>query len=363
LQKISISGGSAFKICDIDNPFGISWASESLFIGSAKGVLRVSDKGGTPEVIIPVKENEIAHGPQLLPDGRSVLFTLVNTANDGTFSWDTAAIVAQAPGAREPKTLVRGGVDARFVGTGHVVYAVGGVLFAEPFDDRSIDVIGGRSSVVEGVARATQGGQTGSAQFAVSASGSLMYVPGPATAGQPGYDIALVDRKGAVERIKLPPRVYQSPRFSSDGKQLAFNTADGPASHIWVYDLAGLHAPRQLTFDGNNRFPIWTSDGQRIAFQSDREGDAGIFWLKADGKSGRADRLTKAAPGETQVPESWSPDGNTLLFSSRVQAGQYLLRTLAVPDKKISPFDDIRSNGELNSTFSPDGQWIAYAAR
>jgi eukaryotic-like serine/threonine-protein kinase len=361
LNKMSISGGAAIKLCDVENPSGISWASDSLYFGGSKGVQRVSDQGGSaPELIIPVKESEIAHGPQLLPGGRSVLFTLATAT--GPDRWDKAQIVVQTPGSTERKTLIRGGADARYIATGHLVYALGGALFAEPFDVRRLEALGGPISVVEGVGR-SQSGQTGSAQVAVATTGALMYVPGPATMGPPGYYIALVDRNGAINRIKLPPRAYQAPRFSPSGQQLAYDIDDGPAANIWVYDLAGNHDPRQLTFEGSNRFPIWTHDGQRLAFQSDREGDAGIFWQQADGNSGRPDRLTKAKPGEAHIPESWSRDGDTLLFSSRTRDGQFLLSAFTLHDKKIAPFDDVRSSAVLNSAFSPDGRWIAYAAQ
>src|SRR5262245_39413673 len=358
LRKVAISGSAPIKICDVVNiPFGLSWASGSLFFGCGQGVLRVSDNGGTPEVIIPVEANEIAHGPQLLPDGRSVLFTLANgTAPD---RWDKAQIVVQAPGSTERTTIIKGGADARFVGTGHLLYALGGGLFAEPFDVRGLQTLGGPVSVLDGVERA-QGRTTGSAQFAVSQSGTLIYVPGPAAEGQPGYDVALLDRNGSVDRIKLPPRAYESPRFSPDGQQLAVGIEDGSVANIWVYDLGGDHAIRQLTFEGNNGFPTWTRDGRRIAFQSDRAGDAGIFWQRADG-NGPAERLTTADKGESHIPDSWSRDGDILLFSSRTETRQFVLRTFTLHDRKSAPFDDVRSSGELNSTFSPDGRWVAYA--
>ena len=358
LRKVAISGGAPIKICDdVDLPFGLSWASGSLFFGGRQGVLRVSDGGGTPEVIIPVKGDELAHGPQLLPDGRSVLFTLATATASN--QWDKALIVVQTPGSTERTTIIKGGADARYVGTGHLVYALGSGLFAEPFDIGRLQTLGGPVSVVDGVERA-QGGTTGSAQFAVSQSGTLIYVPGPATVGQPGYDVALLDRNGTVDRIKLPSRVYQSPRFSPDGQQLALGIEGGPGANIWVYDLGGNQAIRQLTFEGNNRFPIWSRDGQRIVFQSDRAGDAAIFWQRADG-NGPAERLTKAENGEAHIPDSWSRDGDTLLFNSRTEKGQFFLRTFTLHDRKTAPFDDVRSNGELNSMFSPDGRWVTYA--
>jgi Tol biopolymer transport system component len=84
---------------------------------------------------------------------------------------------------------------------------------------------------------------------------------------------------------------------------------------VWIYDLAGTSSMRRLTFAGRNRFPIWTSGGQRIAFQSDREGDLAIFWQAADG-TGTAERLTKPEVGASHIPESWSAKSEQFLFSA-----------------------------------------------
>src|SRR5207249_4414905 len=140
------------------------------------GIMRVSANGGKPEVIVTAKANERAHGPQMLPDGKTVLFTLA-VGITGSERWDKAQIVAQSLKTGERKTLVEGGSDARYLPTGHLVYALGGVLFAIPFDAARLQVSGGPVPIIEGVRRA--GGGTGTAHFSVSPTGSLVYIPGP----------------------------------------------------------------------------------------------------------------------------------------------------------------------------------------
>ena len=105
-----------------DQPFGISWDSNGIVFGQGgKGIMRVAANGGTPEVLVPVKDGEQAHGPQLLPGGEAVLFTLATgTALE---RWDKATIVTQVLRTGERKTLVNGGSDARYLPTGHLVYA------------------------------------------------------------------------------------------------------------------------------------------------------------------------------------------------------------------------------------------------
>jgi Tol biopolymer transport system component len=125
---------------------------------------------------------------------------------------------------------------------------------------------------------------------------------------------------------------------------------------------------RRLTLGGKNRYPVWSPDGQRIAFQSDRDGDPAIFWQRADG-TGTPERLSKPEQGTAHVPESWSPDGKWLLLSAtkesdgRSVAASVVSMMLSLDDRKALPFDDVRSNQPINAAFSPDGKWIAYTTR
>jgi Tol biopolymer transport system component len=354
LKRVAVSGGAPVTICPASAPFGVSWGTDGILYGQGRGgILRTSANGGTPEQIVAVKADEVAHGPQMLPGGETVLFTLATGTSDDR--WDKASIVAQSLKSGERTTLVTGGSDGRYLPTGHLVYALSGALFAVPFDVIRLATTGGPVSSVEGVRRA--GNNTATAQFSVSSGGSLIYVPGPASTTFAHLDLALIDRTGAVQRLKLSPTTYLYPRISPDGGRVAVQTDDGKESSIAIYDLSGVSPIRRLTFGGNNRFPMWSPDGQRVVFQSDREGDNGIFWQRADG-SGPAERITKADEGTSHIPESW-PKGDRFSFSV-VKAAQVSLWTYSMRDKKAAPFDAVRSLVLPNSAFSPDGRWLAY---
>jgi eukaryotic-like serine/threonine-protein kinase len=238
------------------------------------------------------------------------------------------------------------------------VYAQSGVLFATPFDPARLSTGGAPVPILEGVRRG-EGGQTGVAHFSVADTGSLVYVPGPVSNTSAPGDLALIDRSGGVEKLKVPSGAYETPRVSPDGKRIALGIDDGRRANIWIYDLSSASSIRQLTFGGRNRFPVWTADGQRVAFQSDREGDLGIFWQRVDGTD-TAQRLTKPDRGVSHIPESWSRTGDRFLFGAST-GSSFSLWTFSVPAQKAEPFSQGRSVFPLNAVFSPDGRWVAYA--
>ncbi|OFW29070.1 MAG: hypothetical protein A3H97_15870 [Acidobacteria bacterium RIFCSPLOWO2_02_FULL_65_29] len=142
---------------------------------------------------------------------------------------------------------------------------------------------------------------------------------------------------------------------------MAVHTDDGKEVVVWIYDLAGTTSMRRLTFGGANRFPLWSRDGQRIVFQSDREGDGGLFWQRADG-SGAVDRLTRPEEKKTHAPDSWSPDGKTLTFTVRYGGGNdnSLWSVSIERDAKPKTLIDTPSSTQDSSSVSPDGGWVAY---
>jgi Tol biopolymer transport system component len=357
VKEIAASGGAAVTICQVDGAprvLGMTWDAGGIVFGHAKGIMRVSANGGQPQVLVTAKDGELVYGPQVLPGGEWVLFTVATAAT--TEAWDKAQIVVQSLKSSERKTLFSGGSDARYLPTGHLVYALGGVLFAVPFDLRRLAVTGGPVAIVEGVKRSS--GISGIAHFSVSSTGALVFVPGPASPSTLG--LALVDRNGAVQPLQLPPGPYEYPRLSPDGKRIAFGTDDGKAAIVWIYDVERGGSSRQLTVGGRNRVPVWSGDGERVAFQSDRDGDLGLFWQRADGTT-TAERLTKPDKDTAHVPESWSPDGKTLLFSV-AKGSSYTVAALSLTDKKWTPVAGIQSPFPPSATFSADGRWVAYSA-
>jgi Tol biopolymer transport system component len=193
-------------------------------------------------------------------------------------------------------------------------------------------------------------------------------VPGPSVVASSQRDLALLDLNGGASPLKLRPAPYEHPRLSPDETRVAFDSDTGTEAIVWIYDLSGATAMRRLTLVGRNRFPVWSPDGRQVAFQSDREGDLGIFRQRADG-TGTAERVTKADPGTSHVPQSWSPDGRYLLYDRVTDSamnrgggggGRRSLMILRVADKTSMPFGDVRSAAATSAIFSPDGQWVAY---
>jgi len=357
IKRISVSGGAAVTVCEATRPFGMSWQGDMIVFGQGRaGISRVPASGGNPEVLVRVNDGELAHGPQILPGGQGVLFTLATgTGND---RWDKAQIVVQRLPSGERKTLIQGGSDARYVPTGHLVYALGNVLLAVPFDPGRLEVRGGAVAIVQGVRRADSPEvNSGAAHVGLSNTGSLVYVPGLDSTTGAGT-LALLDRKGNIEALKLSPGLYETPRVSPDGKRIAYSNAVGSEHAVFVHELSGSSSPRRLTFGGRNRFPVWSSDSVRLAFQSDRDGDLAIFLQRADGTTA-AERLTKPDAGISHIPESWSPSGDTLLFSAQKDT-IFSSWAFSLRDRKAEPFGGVQSTSVPDAVFSPDGQWVAY---
>ena len=356
LKRIAISGGAPVTLATVAASFGASWGADDMMVyGQPDGIWQVSASGGTPVRIVEAEEGEAVFGPQILPGGAWVVFTVTTATGRGR--WDEGHIVAASLESGERKVLWDGGSDARYVPTGHLVYALADDLFAVPFDVDRLEVTGGAVSTVEGVQR-SRTGSTGTAQYAVSDDGSLVYVfrgvvgPAPNT-------LALVDRNGVVDRLNVPPNFYTHPRLSPDGNRLAVEARSDEGSDIWVYDLSGDTAIRRLTQEGNDTSPIWTPDGERVTFASNRDGTQSIYWQAADGR-GVAERLTEAE--RPQSPESWSPDGRTLSIRGG-QSPDMSLWTWSL-DGGTEPelFVDIPGVNQSDSVFSPNGQWLGYAS-
>jgi eukaryotic-like serine/threonine-protein kinase len=360
VKRIAVGGGAAVTICSADRPYGMTWDSASgIVLGQGgKGILDCSPNGGTPRQLATVKEGEQAHGPQMLPGGKALLFTIAKTV-DGAARWDKAQVVVQTMPSGARKTIINGGTGARYLPTGHLLYALGGIVFAVRFDPVQQVVLSEPVPVVEGVRRSGSSG-IATIHLDMSGTGTLLYIPGPAGTTTTERALALADRAGVLTRLAVPPGPYVHVRASRDGGRLAIGSDDGKEAIVWIYEIAGTRTARRLTFGGQNRYPIWSPDGQRLAFQSDREGDLAIFWQRADGTTA-AERLTKPDKGTAHVPESWSPDGKTLLFSE-AKGSSYSLEALSLPDKRVAPYGAVQSAEPIGSVFSPDGRWIAYSS-
>jgi Tol biopolymer transport system component len=348
LKKINVHGGAPVALCDA-YPYGVSWGTDNTIIyGQASGgIIRISGNGGTPESLVAAKSGVLQY-PQILPDGNSVLCTAIIPQ---------PRIVVHSLKSGACKELFAG-IAARYVATGHIVYGLpnNNNLFAVPFDLDRLEVTGGAVPVVEGVISPLH--------YAVSDSGTLVYIPGTAGAVTLNrYTLVWVDRNGKEEPLSAVPNDYRTPRISPDGTKLALTVYAGDKPDVWVWDMVRETMTR-LTFDGNSLYPLWTHDGRRIAFarasvQSALSAD--IYWKSADG-TGEEEKL-RSVPGRALLPWSWSNDGNTLaLFELDIAGGTYDIGTLSM--KGSHEWKPLLNQKyiEFQPKVSPDGKWMAYAS-
>jgi len=345
LKRITISGGAPVVIIPdlTTNLRGVSWEADgTILFGQPEGIFRVSANGGTPKLIIPTDADEQVYGPRLLPDGDSVLYS-VGPQSD----WDAAEIVVQSLSTGERKVLVEGGNDARYLPTGHLVYALEDSLFAVSFDPNNLTISGGAVPVVQGIMRASGPGQTGVAHYGVSEDGTLIYVRGGAAAGE--TTLAWVDRQGREEAISAAPSIYVYPRISPDGTRVALDDRNAPDNDLWVWDFVGETRTR-LTIGESGVYPVWTPDNERIAYSR----NDGIYW-KAANNTGTPERLM-AGDGQ---PYFFSPSGTELVFRSGSSGpGDIDMIAIGGDTEPVSLIQE--PSNERNAELSPDGLWMAY---
>jgi serine/threonine-protein kinase len=351
LKKVSLDGGPAAVLAD-GSPFGgASWSGQGTLAFQAKQALQqVSQEGGTPQPLTQAAKANIFHRwPQFLPGGTAVLFS----GSQVQAAWTNADVSVQRVGGGEPTTLARGATQPRYAATGHLLYAQGGTLMAAPLDVSRLVVTGPAVRGLEGVMQSTG---TGSAQYSVSTTGTLVYVAG----GMVGTDarLAWVRRDGEEQLLPAPPRMYQFPRVAPDGRRIAVSIAD-QESQIWVYD-ASRDTLNRLTFEGNaNQLMVWSPDGRRIAFRSYREGHFNLSMQAGDGSSAVE---SLSSPSENNVaPSSFSPDGQLLAFMEQTPETWRDIWVLNLADRKALPFLKT-PNEESAPRFSPNGQWLAYSS-
>jgi eukaryotic-like serine/threonine-protein kinase len=362
LKRVSVSGGSAVVICAATNPFGVSWETDNtILFGQPNGIMRVSANGGTPELVIPAKQGEQVYGPQLLRDGDSVLFSV--TTASGLNRWDQAQIVVQSLSTGERTVVLQGGSDARYVPTGHLVYALGEALFAIGFDVGRLEVRGGPVSIVEGVARSGNPAlNTGTAHYDVSDTGTLVYVEAGAGGGfrtnaSPLSTLVWVDRKGSEESLLALPRRYLYPRLSPDGTRLALDMRE-QEQDIWTWDVSRRTMTR-VTFDAQlDALPVWSPDGRRLVWASQRGGASLNLYSQAADGTGTVERLTESP--NIHRATGFTPDGTRLIISEISPESLTDVAMLSLEgDRAVMPLVRTMFN-ERNGEISPDGRWLAY---
>jgi serine/threonine-protein kinase len=381
LKKVSVTGGATIPLCETQIARGGTWSDDDqiYFTPSASvntRIMRVSAAGGTPVPAAALSANATSQRwPQALPGNAGLLFT--EHSSTGAFDGANIVVVPLEDSGGAPKVVVRGGYFGRYVAApkrfgrdggsgdgGVLVYMQQGTLFSAPFDLRRLEVTGPALPALQGVAAATT---TASAEFAI-ANGTLVYLPGSATTSANPLD--WITRDGKASPLRATKAEWSNVRISPDGQRLALDLSDGKQRDVWVYEWSR-DTLTQLTFDpADDTSPVWTPDGRRIVFASDRakKGTPNLYWVNADG-TGDVTRLTDSP--SSQYPGSWHPSGKFLAFHENNLTGSVSTSW----DLMILPMEGDSQKGwtagkptvflatpatEVVPRFSPDGRWIAY---
>ncbi len=360
LQKAPVLGGPPLRICNVTGVTrGATWGPDDTIVLAliGAGLHKVDASGG---ILEPIAGSTPGYWPELLPDGRTVLYT-TGVAGEG------AAFAAVSVDGRTRKIVARttdfsgegpallgtgsGLAQARFVSSGYLVYGQSpGIVRAIPFDVGSLTPTGSPIPLVGSVERARNGGGV---YFVVSRTGVLV----SAATGE-RHEPVWVDRNGTATPITTDRQAFRNPRVSPDGTRIAVAINDEATrrSDIWVYD-ADPGTRSRLTTTGHNLAAVWTPTGTHVAFAS-----LGLVQLAADG-SGTSEVLlpleqvrTHLSTGTNAYPTSWSPDGRNLVFQADAADLWVLPR-----DPKGAPRPlFLRASSDYGGQFSPDGRWLAY---
>ena len=355
LKRIPLSGGAATVLCEAPFGYGGTWTSRDEIVFSAVGADSDAGVGGLWRVSASGGERrQVATGllsyPDALPDGRAVLAS-GNNPSARTTSELPIVIVDLDSGVVQP--LIANGSFPKYSSTGHVVFVRNGDLVAAPIDPVG-RTVGENTTVVSGV---FQNPSYASGSFAVSAAGTLAYVPG--TAADFRRELVLIDAKGGRASVPGDRRFFESPRLSPDGQRIAVSIV-GWRESIGIFDLARGAMSELTARDIDALWPVWTPDGKRIVVASYRNdgGASNLRWMAADG-SGSAEFI--ATSKLQQRPNSFSPDGKTLVFELRTPVGTDLWTLTFDPARTTRPLLATPFN-EAEAAVSPSGEWMAYSS-
>jgi eukaryotic-like serine/threonine-protein kinase len=356
LRRIAVGGGTPVSLTPATALYGANWERDGTIVyGQHDGIWRVSANGGERQQLVRIEANEFVYGPRMLPDGRRVLFSLVK--RDGMVgqptAWDTARVVVQTLQTGERREVTRGG-DPRIVPSGHLVYALGSVLFAVPFDLERLEVRGAPTPMIENVQRGVRGsvGQGGSANYDVSSNGTLVYVPDFALAAGVPRRLLAVDLSGNSVPLIDDERDFWRPRISPDGGRVAVEVVQPNFSpQVWIVDLE--HRTLNPVAGSETSYSVWTPDGKSVIY---RRGEGQLFRQPTDGGSGA--QVLADSPGSTFRVMDVSRDGVVAVAKGSPQDD---IQTFDLGTGVMSDFLATPAR-EYMASFSPDGRWLAYTS-
>jgi Tol biopolymer transport system component len=349
LKKIAASGGPAQSLCDARDALGGTWNRDDVIVfssfGAGAAIQRVPAVGGVPSDVI--RTNGDYRFPVFLPDGRHFLYTVRFSEKGGVY-------MSSLDGSENRRVLAD--TSSVAFGAGHLLFIRDNTLVAQPFDARSRETSGDVFPIAEGVSL-TIGNY---APITVSENGVLLYRSGGFTGNN---QIVWYDRAGTLLGPVGALGQVQMPSISPDEKRIAFSRTAPPTADIWLRDLAR-GTDTRFTFDVSGNFePFWSPNGDRIVFASNRGKSQNLYQKSAGGSGG--DELLLSTT-YTKVPDQWSRDGRSIVYSENDPKTNWDLWVLPVGqstsgDQKPTPVLQTEFN-EFHGQLSPDSRWMAYTS-
>jgi eukaryotic-like serine/threonine-protein kinase len=348
LFKIRLTGGAPIEVRDsVVSDF--AWGPGDMLVfrhSVADGLWRVPISGGTPERLTTpdTAREELGHWrPQVLPNGKAVLFTVFSTPT-------RTSIGAYEFKSKRRVTLVEGGaIFGRYAGSGHLLYWKKGTLFAIGFDPDRLEVHGAALPVVEDVAGEQTGGD---AAYAVAPNGTLAYMR--ASEWNRPASVVWADRAGRETPALPAPGSYRAAALSPDGRSIAL-VVKNPNQNIWLYDLGRGTTTPLTTGEATAFSPVWSPDGASIFFTYETPA-YDVYRIATDG--GSPPKPVVADPND-KYPVAVSHDGRTLLYR---EDPPNRLKVFSLDGNTAPrPFTE-SSLPETGASISPDGKWVAYGA-
>ena len=351
LQRVDLSGGPPVTICgDCNAVLGGTWNRDGVILSTSRatGVLfRVSAAGGDGKPLHPLATGESSQRwPEFLPDGKHYLYF-----SSGAAPYQQG-IYAASLDSNDRTFIVATNTNAAYLQSGQLMFTRGSVLMAQSFDLQSLKLSGEPRPVADHLELGTT---IPMASFAASPSGVVVWRHAKPSSLS---SLQWFDRNGKKLATVGETADYSNPGLSPEDHKLAVCIRDPQTGtrDIWIFDLVRGGKTR-LTFDpADDIDPIWSPDGTRIAFTSDRSGQRDIYWKLADG-SGPEELLVGGKEAQENV-EDWSRDGRYLIYNYIIGHATLRVLPLAGDRKPVTYLDTVFSTQE--SQFSPNGRWVAY---
>ena len=341
-------------ICsDCNATYGGTWNRDGVILitnSTTRTLMRVSVAGGEAKPLHPLAAGEAGQAwPEFLPDGKHYLYLSIGNAPY------QQGIYAASLDSNDRTFLVATNTNAAWLQSGQLLFTRGSTLMAQPFGIGSLKLSGEPRAVAD---RIESGGRTSLpiATFAASPNGVLAwrhdghYSPS---------SLQWFDRSGKGLGVVGESADYSNPALSPDDSKLAISIRDPQTRtrDIWIFDLVRGGKTR-LTFDPADDLDcIWSPDGTRIAFTSDRAGERNIYWKLADGFG--PEELVLGGKNGQQNLMDWSRDGKYLLYAYDPDRIQHLYVLPLTGDRKPVPFINTPFATQLGQ-FSPNDRWVAY---